>query len=106
MFRRVFLAVLLACSITLSGVSACESVLGDQNECHPEGEWCGYPDNCCPGLRCNFVPNNQQMNACRVDPPPCLSAREWCHSESTACCAGLKCEGVEGDLQSNRCVAE
>ena len=47
MFRRVLLALLLATSMTLSGVASC----GTTDPCKEGGEMC-EPGECCDGYAC------------------------------------------------------
>ena len=56
MFRRLLLAVLLAASMTLSGVSSCATLSGSGKvDCGVKGQPCGSVMGCCEGLRCRYV---------------------------------------------------
>ena len=64
MIRRPLLAVLVALSMTLTGVASCESILGDEDECDIGGEWCA-PNSCCSGMHCTYLPNVDDVAVCR-----------------------------------------
>lgn len=60
MLRRLLLAVLLAASMTLSGISSCDSSF--DLECQQERRECGLFALCCEELTCID-------GKCRVPPP-------------------------------------
>lgn len=66
MFRRILLALLIASSMTLAGVSACEdaSGLGGEIGCSLALQPCG-PGTCCDGLVCGS-PDGEGVRRCQA----------------------------------------